>query len=76
MTPDTARLVRMCLSSLVAGAMGVGSNLLSAMAGTGEVPKGAITIAVITGGLLAAKDLQSYLATPPTEPLPLTQGGH
>ena len=68
MSPDTARLVRMALSSLVAGAMGVGSNLLSAMNASGDIPKGALTISLITGGLLMCKDVNAYLAQPPTTP--------
>ena len=66
MTPATARLIRMLISSLVAGLMGVGSNVLTAMTSTGEVPKGALTIAIITGGMLMLKDLQAYLSQPPS----------
>jgi hypothetical protein len=64
-TPDTARLIRMCLSSLIAGAMGVGSTLLASMQGDGHIPPGALLIALITGGLLCGKDLQSYLSQAP-----------
>ena len=70
--PDTARLLRLILSSLVAAAMGIGSNLLSTLNASPslDLPPRAILIAVITGLLLFCKDIQSYLATPPVVGMP------
>ncbi len=62
---DTARLVRLCVSSLITGAIGVGSNIMSSINAGGEVPRGALVIAIISGSILALKDIGSYLATPP-----------
>src|SRR5438105_3130456 len=66
--PNTARLLRMLISACVAGAMGVGSNLLTAINAQGDISKGALTVAVITGVLLALKDVQAYLAQGPISP--------
>lgn len=65
LTPDTARLIRLSVSSLIAGAIGVGSNLMSALNASGEIPRGALVIAILTGAMLCLKDIQSYLALPP-----------
>ena len=69
---ETARLVRMVISSVVAGMIGIGSNLLTALnANTqGEISKGTITVAVVTGAILMLKDIQAYLSQPPAAPQP------
>ena len=64
-TPGTARVVRMIISALVAGGLGVGSNLLTAMTSNGTIPKSALIVALITGGMLCLKDVQAYLSQPP-----------
>ena len=75
LNPDTARLIRLCVSSMIAGAIGIGSNILSSINASGEVPRGALIIAVISGSILALKDVGSYLALPPTLPAVEPPGG-
>lgn len=65
-TSGRARFARMVISSLVAGLLGIGSNLLTALNASGTIPKGTLLIALITGGMLTLKDIQAYLSTPPT----------
>lgn len=74
LNPDTARLIRLCVSSLITGAIGIGSNILSAINASGDVPRGALIIAIISGSILALKDIGSYLAAPPTLPAGLPPG--
>lgn len=64
LSPDGARLIRMIISALVAGGLGIGSNLLTAVTSSGTIPKGALTVALITGGMLMLKDIQAYLSQP------------
>jgi hypothetical protein len=70
LAPDTARLIRLCVSSLIAGAIGIGSNIMSAINASGEVPRGALVIAIITGVMLSLKDIQAYLSTAPVVGMP------
>ena len=68
--PETARLIRLCLSSLITGAIGIGSNILSAINASGDIPRGALIIAIISGSILALKDVSSYLSTAPVVGIP------
>lgn len=68
MSPSTARICRMLISSLVAGMIGVGSNLLTAINAQGDISRGALTVAIVTGVILSLKDVQAYLAQPPQGP--------
>lgn len=65
LSPQAARMCRMLCSAVIAGAMGVGSNLLTAINASGEVQKGSLTVAIITGIMLTLKDIQAYLSQPP-----------
>jgi predicted glycosyltransferase len=55
----------MVVSSLMAGIIGVGSNLLTAVTAAGEVPPGAKKVAIVTGVIMVAKDVQAYLSQAP-----------
>ena len=65
-TPASARMIRMVISALVAGGLGVGSNILTAMSNGGTVSKEALTVAIITGVMLTLKDVQAYLSQSPS----------
>lgn len=65
LTVEGKRFARLIVSALIAGAIGVGSNLLTAVSATGEIQRGSLLLAVITGALLTLKDVQAYLSTPP-----------
>ena len=65
MAEETRLLIRMILSAFIAGVIGVGTNLLSAINASGELPKGALLIALLSGGVLVAKDIQAILSQPP-----------
>ena len=66
LTPAGARMIRMVISALVAGGLGVGSNILTAMSNGGTVSKEALTVAIITGLMLTLKDVQAYLSQSPS----------
>lgn len=68
MNPNTARILRMFLSSLVAGIMGAGGILLSSMTETGATKPGTWLIAGVSFAMFVAKDIQSSLSTAPTIP--------
>jgi predicted glycosyltransferase len=56
----------MTLSALMAGIIGVGSNLLAAATAAGEVTPGARKVAIVTGVIMVAKDIQAYLSQAPS----------
>ena len=64
MNPETARWIRMSISALTSGIIGAAGIVLQATA-SGEIKGITWTIAGITGIMLLAKDLQSYLSQPP-----------
>jgi len=68
LTPGAARAIRMALSSVVAGAIGIGSNLLTALQAQGTITRATLLVAVLTGTLMVLKDLGAYLAVPPGQP--------
>lgn len=65
LSPGAARTIRMLISAIIAGVMGVGSNILTAINSSGQLQQGALTVAIITGLLLTLKDIQAYLSQPP-----------
>jgi hypothetical protein len=62
----------MTLSALMAGIIGVGSNLLAAATAAGEVTPGARKVAIVTGVIMVAKDIQAYLSNSPMQGSPAT----
>lgn len=68
MKPNTARFIRMLISAMIAGVIGAGGVILTAINAQGEVSRGTQTVAIITGLILAFKDVQAYLAQPPQGP--------
>lgn len=65
LTVDRKRLIRMLCSAVVTGASAAGSNLLTAAGTSGEIPRGAVTIACISGVVFALNDIKSYFSSPP-----------
>jgi hypothetical protein len=55
----------MTISAVMAGIIGVGSNLLAAATAAGEVTPGAKKVAIVTGIIMVAKDIQAYLSNSP-----------
>lgn len=64
---ETNRFIRMVFSALLAGAMAAGSNLLTGINADGNISQGTLTVALISGGILAIKDLVAFLAVPPEQ---------
>ena len=62
----TATAVKLGLSSLSAGVIaGAGAAITALTQGEGMIRESAIVVAVLTGLVAAAKDVQAYLSTPP-----------
>lgn len=65
MTPDTARWIRMVLSAFLAGFTAGGALLLNSLSDKGELTTRAIIVAIITGLMMMAGDVKSFLSQPP-----------
>lgn len=59
--------LKILLSALVAGVIAWGGAFMTASGGEAPITKTQVTLAVITGVVAAAKDMQAYLAKPPQE---------
>jgi len=65
MSLTLTRTIRMIISALIAGMMGAGAIVLGNMTAEGALKPGAEIIALVTGVMLALKDVQAYLSNSP-----------
>ena len=59
-------VLKILLSATVAGVISWGGAFMTASSGSTPITKTQITLAVVTGVVAAAKDIQAFLAKPPT----------
>jgi hypothetical protein len=65
MTDGTRKTIRLVVSAFMTGIVGAGTNVLTAVTSSGEIPKSALVIASIAGIVLTAKNIESSLSEPP-----------